>query len=104
METALYDMLESQTPKLHRLPAGLAYVRPALTAFKYGDNDDLAEHWARQAKSAGNGKLARSVPGARLLFWDALSRPARFRVRSVQHSVRETVKNVNLRLRGVAGR
>lgn len=104
MESALYDMLESQTPKLCRLPAGLAYVRPALIAFKYGDNDDLAEHWAEQAKSAGNGQLARSVPGARLLFWDALSRPARFKVRSAQHSVRETVKNVNLRLRGAAGR
>ena len=58
-------MLESQTPKLRRLPAGLAYVRPALIAFKYGENDDLAEYWATQAKSAGNGqarpKRARSA-------------------------------------------
>ena len=104
IEGALYDMLESQTPKLRRLPAGLAYVRPALIAFKYGDNDDLAEYWAKQAKSAGNGQLARSALGVRLLFWDKLSRPARFKVRSVQHSVREMLKSVNLRLRGVPGR
>ena len=30
--TALDDMLETQTAKLRRLPAGLAYVRPALVA------------------------------------------------------------------------
>ena len=104
IESALDELLESQTPKLRRLPAGLAYVRPALIAFKYGDNDDLAEYWARQAKSAGNRRLARSAPGVRLLIWDTLSRPARFRVRSMQHSVRETLKSVNLRLRGAAGR
>jgi glycosyltransferase involved in cell wall biosynthesis len=104
IETALCDMLDSQTPKLRRLPAGLAYVRPAVIAFKYGDNDGLAEYWAKQAKSAGNSRLARSVPGVRLLFWDTLSRSARLKVRSVQHSARETVKSVNLRLRDVAGR
>ena len=46
IDAALNDMLESQTAKLRRLPAGLAYVRPAVTAFKYGKNDDLAEYWA----------------------------------------------------------
>ena len=104
IESALDDVLESQTPKLRRLPAGLAYVRPALIAFKYGENDDLAEYWATQAKSAGNGRLARSAPGVRLLFWTRSPGSARSRVRSAQHSVRETLKSVNLRLRGVPGR
>jgi glycosyltransferase involved in cell wall biosynthesis len=102
-ETALYDMLESQTVKLRRLPAGLAYVRPAVVAFKYGGNDDLAEYWAGRARSVGSGQLARTVPGIRLLFWDTLPRPARRAVRSAQYSARELLKDVNLRLRGSLG-
>lgn len=100
IEDALNEMYESQTAKLRRLPAGLAYVRPAVLAFKYGENDDRAEYWAKRARSVGSGRLARTVPGIRLLFWDSLPRPARRRVRSVQCSVREMIKDVNLRLRG----
>jgi glycosyltransferase involved in cell wall biosynthesis len=103
VQVALYDMLESQTAKLRRLPAGLAYVRPAVAAFKYGGNDDLAEYWAGRARSVGNGQLARTVPGIRLLFWDILPRPARRAIRSVQYSARELLKDVNLRLRGSLG-
>jgi glycosyltransferase involved in cell wall biosynthesis len=103
VQAALHDMLESQTAKLRRLPAGLAYVRPAVVAFKYGGNDDLAEYWAGRARSVGNGRLARTVPGIRLLFWDILPRPARSAVRSVQGSARELLKDVNLRLRGSLG-
>jgi glycosyltransferase involved in cell wall biosynthesis len=100
---ALYDMLETQTAKLRRLPAGLAYVRPAVVAFKYGENEDLAEYWAGRARSVGRGQLARTVPGMRLLFWDTLPRPARRAIRSVQYSARELLKDVNLRLRGSLG-
>jgi glycosyltransferase involved in cell wall biosynthesis len=103
IEAALHDMLESQTAKLRRLPAGLAYVRPAVTAFKYSGNDDLAEYWAGRARSVGSGQLARTVPGLRLLFWDTLPRPARHTVRSLQYSARELLKDVNLRLRGNLG-
>jgi glycosyltransferase involved in cell wall biosynthesis len=103
VEAALYDMLESQSAKLRRLPAGLAYVRPAVVAFKYGGNDDLAEYWAGRARSVGSGQLARTVPGIRLLFWDTLPRPARRAVRSAQYSARELLKDVNLRLRGSVG-
>jgi glycosyltransferase involved in cell wall biosynthesis len=103
IEKALDDILESQTAKLRRLPAGLAYVRPAVVAFKYGANDDLAEYWAAQAKSVNRGKLARTMPGIRLLFWDTLPRPARGTVRATQHSVREIIKGVSLRLRGGPG-
>ncbi len=100
LESALSSMLESQTAKLRRLPAGLAYVRPALIAFKYGENEELAEYWAGRARSVSSGQLARTVPGLRLLFWDTLPRPTRSAVRSLQYSARELVKDVNLRLRG----
>jgi glycosyltransferase involved in cell wall biosynthesis len=100
LESALSGMLRSQTVKLRRLPAGLAYVRPALIAFKYGDNEELAKYWAGQARSVSRGQLARTVPGLRLLFWDTLPRPARSAVRSLQYSARELLKDVNLGLRG----
>jgi glycosyltransferase involved in cell wall biosynthesis len=103
LESALSGMLTSQTPKLRRLPAGLAYVRPALIAFKYGENEELAKNWARQARSVSRGQLARTVPGLRLLFWDTLPRPARRAVRSLQCSARELLKGVNLGLRGSPG-
>ena len=103
IEVALSNMLESQTAKLRRLPAGLAYVRPALVAFKYGENEELAEYWAGRARSVSSGQLARTVPGLRLLFWDTLPRPARRAVRSLQYSARELLKDVNLRLRGGPG-
>jgi glycosyltransferase involved in cell wall biosynthesis len=103
LESALSNMLESQTAKLRRLPAGLAYVRPALIAFKYGENEELAEYWAARARSVSSGHLARTVPGLRLLFWDTLPRPARSAVRSLQDSARELLKDVNLRFRGGPG-
>jgi glycosyltransferase involved in cell wall biosynthesis len=103
LESAISDMLESQTAKLRRLPAGLAYVRPAVFAFKYGENEELAEYWAGRARSVSSVQLARSVQGLRLLFWDTLPRPARSAVRSLQHSARELLKDVNLRLRGGSG-
>jgi glycosyltransferase involved in cell wall biosynthesis len=103
IQAALNDMLESQTAKLRRLPAGLAYVRPAVAAFKYGGNDELAEYWAGQARSVSSGQLARTVPGLRFLFWDTLPRPARSAVRSLQYSARELLKDVNLRLRSSSG-
>jgi glycosyltransferase involved in cell wall biosynthesis len=102
METAMDELLESQTARLRRLPAGLAYVRPAVVAYKYGGNEDLAERWAGKARSAGSARLARSTSGMRLLFWDSLSRPARGTVRAAQHSAREAVKGASRRLRGGA--
>jgi len=103
LESAISNMLESQTVKLRRLPAGLAYVRPALFAFKYGENEELAEYWAGRARSVGSHQLTRSVSGLRLLFWDTLPRPARSVVRSLHYSARELLKDVNHRLRGSPG-
>jgi glycosyltransferase involved in cell wall biosynthesis len=102
MVTAMDELLESQSAKLRRLPAAMAYVGPAVLAFKYGGNEDLAERWAGKARSAGSGRLARRTPGIRLLFWDTLSRPARDTVRSAQYSAREMIKVANRRLRGGA--
>ena len=57
-QTALNDLLDSCAPKLQRLPAGLAYVRPAVAALKYGGDEDLAEMWAAKARTAGIAQAA----------------------------------------------
>jgi glycosyltransferase involved in cell wall biosynthesis len=101
-EAALLDLLEVQTPKLQRLPPGLAYVRPAVAALKYGGNDDLAERWAVRAREAGTSHLIRSAWGLRLLFWHSLPRSGRRAMRSVQSHARNAVKSANLHLRGGA--
>lgn len=96
---AIDNLLAAQTPKLRRLPPGLAYLRPAVTALKYGADEELAERWAARAREVGLSRLVRSDWGLRLLFWDSLSPSRRQAVRSVQSSAREAVKSANLRVR-----
>jgi glycosyltransferase involved in cell wall biosynthesis len=103
-EAALDDLLAAQARRLRRQRAGLAYVRPAVAAFKYGSDQELAERWAAAARSAGLGQLALSTAGLRLLFWSSLSAPRRTAVRAAQQAARELVKDANLRLRGWPGR
>lgn len=100
--TGIRDLLEAEVPQLQRLPPGLAYVRPAVAALKYGGNDEIAEQMAARARQAGAGRLLRSTWGLRLLFWHSLSPSGRRTVRSVQSGARNAVKNANLRLRGPA--
>ncbi len=102
-DNAMRKLLDGQSGKLQRLPAGLAYVRPALAAYKYAGNDSLADEWAAKARSAGPGQLLRSVAGVRMLFWNTLSPAGRQAVRSAQDSTREAVKAANLALRGGVG-
>ena len=75
----------------------------AVAAFKHGSDDDLASYWAAKARSAGTDQLLRSMPGLQLLFWHTLPPAGRRVVRSAQHSAREAVKAVNLRVRGGPG-
>jgi GT2 family glycosyltransferase len=103
-DLAILALLESHAPRLRRIPPSLAYVRPAMSALKYGADDGVAEKMAQRAREAGLGKLARSASGWRLLFWSGLSPAGRRRVRSVQHSAREAVKSANLRIRAGRGR
>jgi hypothetical protein len=102
-DNAMRKLLDEQSGKLQRLPAGLAYVRPALTTYKYAGNDSLADEWAAKARSAGTAQLVRSVAGVRLLFWNTLTPAGRQTVRSAQDSTREAVKAANLALRGGIG-
>jgi glycosyltransferase involved in cell wall biosynthesis len=99
-DVAMLKLLEYHAAKLrHSRPAD-AYLLPALSAFKYGADDDIAERMTARAREAGVLRLARSMPGVRLLFWHTLPRPGRRAVRALQSGSREAVKSVNRRLRG----
>ena len=65
---ALDTILDRYVPRLTRLPAGLAYVRPAVFAYRDGA-DEFGERWARQALTAGRRTITRDHWGLSLLAW-----------------------------------
>jgi glycosyltransferase involved in cell wall biosynthesis len=99
-DEALQDLLETNVAKLRRLPAGLAYVRPALTAIKYGTESEISARWVSEARSAGLLELVKSLAGIRLLFWSNLPPFGRRAMRSAQRMSREAVKGLDIFLRG----
>jgi glycosyltransferase involved in cell wall biosynthesis len=99
-DTAMLQLLGWQAAKLRHSPAGLAYVRPAAAALKYGADDDIADQLAMKARTAGTARLVRTVAGLELLAWHTLPRPGRRAARGFQSFMREAVKSANRRLRG----
>jgi len=99
-DAALQEVLQANVSRLRRLPAALAYVRPAMTAMKYGDENEISEYWAGEARSAGVRQLVRSVAGLRFLFWANLPASGRRVVRTAQGNARGAVKDLNTLLRG----
>ena len=65
---ALDTILDRYVPRLTRLPAGLAYVRPAVFAYRDGA-DEFGERWTRQALTAGRRTITRDHWGLSLLAW-----------------------------------
>jgi glycosyltransferase involved in cell wall biosynthesis len=99
-DAALEEILQANVSRLRRLPAALAYVRPAMSAIKYGYENEISARWASEARSAGVLQLMRSAAGLRFLFWDNMPASGREVVRTAQGSVRSAVKNLNALLRG----
>jgi glycosyltransferase involved in cell wall biosynthesis len=99
-DAALQEVLQANVSRLRRLPAALAYVRPAMSAMKYGDENEILAYWASEARSVGMLRLMRSVAGLRFLFWDNLPASGRRVVRAAQGNVRGAVKDLNTLLRG----
>ena len=99
-DEALQDLLKANVGKLRRLPSGLAYVRPAMTAIKYDTESEISARWVSEARSAGVLQLVRSLAGLRFLFWSSLPAPGRTVLRSAQRTSREAVKRLEKLLRG----
>jgi hypothetical protein len=99
-DQAILRLLAEQTPKLRRTAVGLAYVRPAFMALKYGADDEMAGKLAATARTAGAGELVRTASGLKFLFWDTLSPSGRRLLRDAQRGTREMIKSANLKIRG----
>jgi glycosyltransferase involved in cell wall biosynthesis len=84
---ALDTILERYVPRLTRLPAGLAYVRPAVFAYRDGA-DEFAERWARRALTAGRRAITRDHWGLSLLAWHDAGPQQRARMRHARDTVR----------------
>jgi glycosyltransferase involved in cell wall biosynthesis len=97
---AILQLLAEQTPHLRHAPAGLAYVCPAIMALKFGNQDDLANKLALNARTAGISELARTNSGRQFLFWYALPPSGRKALRTISRSAREAIKTANLHIRG----
>jgi glycosyltransferase involved in cell wall biosynthesis len=87
------DTIASEfSPALQRYPAGMAYVRHAVFAFRAGE-EDFAVRWAALARQSGIGNLMADSYGWRLLGWMAL-----------RASGRKIMRRCDSQLRAIAGR
>jgi glycosyltransferase involved in cell wall biosynthesis len=87
---ALDRLLAQYAPKMTRLPPGLAYLRPAVFAYRDGF-DELACRWAAEALTAGTTELARTVWGQSLLAWHKAGPAGREKLRAARTSTRSAL-------------
>jgi len=95
---ALDEIAATYAPDLARSPRAMAYVRPAVFAYRAGD-EAYAERWAAEAKQAGAARLLRDGFGRRLILWSAATPKQRAAVGSVNARVRSLIGSAI----GVAG-
>jgi glycosyltransferase involved in cell wall biosynthesis len=84
---ALDELLAEYAPTMTRLNPGLAYVRPAVFAYRDG-YDDYAERWANLALAAGTSALARASWGPAMLGWYRASPARREQMRTARDRTR----------------
>lgn len=91
-DVALLKLLDHHAAKLRHSQPGHAYIRPALSALKYGADDGIAEQMAARAHEVGLLRLATSSCGIQLLAWHSLPAPGRRFVRTIQANSRAVIK------------
>ncbi len=87
---ALDGLLEAYAPRMRRLPPGLAYLRPAVFAYRDGF-DDHGDAWAGRALSVGARRLATTAYGPTLLSWHAAGASGRAVLRAGRDRARSGV-------------
>jgi hypothetical protein len=87
---ALDQLLDEYSPTMTRLSPGLAYVRPAVFAYRDG-YEDYAGKWAAQALTAGTAELARASWGPSMLAWHRAGTARRAQMRSARDRTRTAV-------------
>ena len=85
--STLDDLLARYAPTMTRLHPGLAYVRPAVFAYRDG-YDDIGDKWAAEARKAGPAELARTQFGRTLLTWSGSGPAGRAKLRALRNSTR----------------
>ena len=87
---ALDRILAEYAPLMRRSHPGLAYVRPAVFAYRDG-YDEIADAWAHEAIAAGTAALSRDVWGVSLLAWNRAGADRRGRMRALRNAARSGV-------------
>jgi glycosyltransferase involved in cell wall biosynthesis len=87
---ALDRILAEYSPMMRHSQSGLAYVRPAVFAYRDG-RDDLGDIWAKEALTAGVGALRRDVWGLSMLAWTHAGPARRARMRNLRNTTRAGV-------------
>jgi glycosyltransferase involved in cell wall biosynthesis len=87
---ALDRILAEYAPLMRHSQPGLAYVRPAVFAYRDG-HDDFGDAWAKEALTAGVGTLSRNIWGLSLLAWSRAAAPRRAQMRTMRDAGRAGV-------------
>jgi glycosyltransferase involved in cell wall biosynthesis len=87
---ALDRLLDEYAPTMTRLSPGLAYVRPAVFAYRDG-YDEYADRWAALAMTAGTAELARASWGPSMLTWHRAGAARRAQMRAARERTRTAV-------------
>ena len=96
---ALETVLAEYAPMMQRCHPGLAYVRPAVFAYRDG-HDEIGDRWAAEALAAGTATLRRDVWGVALLGWHKAGSNGRARMRAARDAARGGVYRVAARVVG----
>lgn len=84
---ALEKILAEYAPLMQRSHPGLAYVRPAVFAYRDG-HDEIGDRWAEEARAAGTSALRRDLWGVALLAWHRAGPGHRARMRAARDAAR----------------
>ena len=87
---ALDKVLTEYARLMTRLDPELAYVRPAVFAYRDG-HDDVADRWARHALRAGVARLGRNRWGQALLAWHGAGPEGRATLRTARDGTRSGI-------------
>lgn len=84
---ALEQIISRYAPLMVRCHPGLAWIRPAIFAYRDGQ-DGWGDRWAERARAAGTAALVRDGWGRSLLAWSGAGREGRARLRTLRNGTR----------------
>ncbi|MFC4943303.1 glycosyltransferase family 2 protein [Pseudonocardia sp. GCM10023141] len=83
----LDQLIGEFAPTMRRLHPGLAYVRPAVFAYRDG-YDDYGDRWTEEARKAGHSAFTNNRWGQSLYAWNKAGPTGRAKLRSLRDTAR----------------